>query len=45
MNTFVIKLLMTEGLMAEYCLDHSTTPEVVMISKESNMIAGYVYVE
>lgn len=44
MNTFVIKLLMTDGLIAEYCLDHSTTPEVVRISKESNIIAGKVYI-
>ena len=40
MNTLVIKLLIIDGLMAAFCLDQSTTPEVVRISKESNMIAG-----
>jgi hypothetical protein len=37
MNTSSIKLLMTEGLMAAYVRDHSTTPEVVNISKVSSI--------
>jgi hypothetical protein len=32
-----MRLLMTAGLVEEYVLDHSTTPDVVMILKESNM--------
>lgn len=42
MKTLVIKLLIMDGLMAVFCLDHKTTPEVVSISKESNILAEYV---
>jgi hypothetical protein len=38
MKTFVMRLLMMEGLVGVYDLDHSTTPDVVIISKESNIL-------
>ena len=38
MKTFVIRLLMIEGLVGAYDLDHRTTPEVVRISKESSIL-------
>jgi hypothetical protein len=41
MKTLVIRLLMIAGLMAVYDLDQRTTPEVVRISKVSNMAARY----
>jgi len=41
MNTSAIKLLMTEGLTGAYVRDHRTTPEVVRISKVSNMAGGW----
>lgn len=40
MKTFVMRLLMMEGLMGVYDLDHNTTPEVVRISKVSNILSG-----
>jgi hypothetical protein len=39
MKTLVIRLFMIEGLIGVYDLDHSTTPEVVRISKVSNMMS------
>lgn len=36
-NTSVMKLLMTDGLMGAHLRDQTTTPEVVTISKVSNM--------
>jgi hypothetical protein len=38
MKTLVIRLLMIEGLIGVYDFDHSTTPEVVRISKVSNIL-------
>ena len=38
MKTFVMKLLMIEGLTDVYDLDHSTTPDVVRISNVSNIV-------
>lgn len=37
-KTLVMRLLIMAGLMDEYVLDHSTTPEVVRISKVSNIL-------
>jgi len=39
MKTLVIRLFMREGLIGACDLDHSTTPEVVRISKASNMMS------
>jgi hypothetical protein len=36
-----MKLLMMAGLICEKDLDQTTTPEVVRISKESNILALY----
>lgn len=36
-NTSVMKLLITDGLIGAHLRDHTTTPEVVTISKVSNM--------
>jgi hypothetical protein len=38
MKTFVMRLLMIEGLTGAYDFDHNTTPEVVKISNESNIV-------
>jgi hypothetical protein len=38
MKTFVMRLLIIAGLVGAYDLDHSTTPEVVRISKESSIL-------
>lgn len=37
-KTSVIKVLTTDGLTGAHLRDHTTTPEVVMISKVSNMV-------
>jgi hypothetical protein len=42
MKTFVMRLLMIAGLVCAYDLDHKTTPEVVRISNESNMLTFHV---
>lgn len=39
MNTFVMRLLMIDGLVNAYDFDQRTTPEVVRISNESNISA------
>lgn len=41
-KTSVMKLLMTEGLIGAHLRDHTTTPEVVTISKVSNIVVGVV---
>lgn len=38
-NTSVMKLLMMEGLTGAHFRDHTTTPDVVTISKVSSMVA------
>jgi hypothetical protein len=40
MKTSVMRALMILGPTGAYDLDHNTTPEVVKISKESNMIVS-----
>ena len=37
-KTFVMRLLMMEGLVGANDLDHRTTPDVVRISNESNIL-------
>lgn len=40
-NTSVMKLLMTEGLIEAHLRDHTTTPDVVTISKVSSIVGDY----
>ncbi len=39
MKISVMKLFIIDGLIGVYDLDHKTTPDVVNISKVSNMVA------
>lgn len=43
MKTFVMRLFMIEGLVGAYVLDQRTTPDVVRISKESNILDKCVF--